>query len=562
MTVATSTKPSFGKSADAAKLTGSAGSAKTAVKNKTVNKGSSRISPVSRALSDPRSIAVATFIVACALAAGARLGFGASLLESAFWAASFFGLGLGAASFVRLSSELTGMRQSLEHTRRQMATTARVLAETLEQAENLNRVTEEIAALPPRALREAEASPKEDVSAAEAETHKAHLQGLANVARAQVILANKSEADVNVLSGLIRDLAEAVGEQERELVSLRSEAGEARRLSQEAAKIARQVLTLPRVAVAAPVLAGERKLTAPGVNLVSYDEAPVDRLLISRLETAFVDDGFTVALQPIVTLPQRKVKLYELGLILKGDAPGRSSSMVRKAVLAAGLAANYDRLLIQRALRMIRYFLARQKEITILCEITGAMLTANAAFDLIITELRQEPEIARGLVLGFSHESYSSFRPSEKDLLPFLSEAGVRFAVTGLADMRLDPQALGAVGVRFVTIDVVRLMEAVPTGLAGLDVHVADLSGLFARRKIDLIVQNIISDRDLLDIIDMEIPLAQGKLLGEPRPLNPELSDATAPEPAVASPQPVSVVAPPSPSVGARQPLRNFLRRA
>ncbi len=493
--------------------------------------------------------------IACTLSVAvlvlAQTEFRLSVIEGSLWAGAIIAAGVGAAFFMHVAQRFNEIGKVLDHTRRQMAISARILSEALDHTEKLSRQSQ---------IEPQQNGNVQFAANAESETSKAHLQGLANIARAQVILANKSETDIGVLSGLICDLADIVAEQERELAGLRGEASEARRLAQDAASIAKQVLVMPRVGT----------METAAVERAVIDPVPVDRLLISKLETAFTDNGFSTSFQPVVTLPQRKVKLYELALMLKDDAPGRTGSMVRKAVAAAGLAVNYDIDLIQRSLQMIGHFRSRQKDITVLCELTGAVLVANPEFDQVISELRQQPGFAQSLVIGLNYEKYSALSIAEKDLLSFLSETGVKFALIGLTNMRLDPQALSAAGIRFITIDVVKLMDAVPTGLQGLDVHVADLSGLFARHKIELIVQNIASDRDLLDIIEMEIPLAQGKLLGDARPLNPALSesrtleiqkpDQTLDLPAQVTPA-LSVSSSVT-SIAQRQPLRNFLRRA
>ncbi len=533
------TKPSVNKSAYFSKQAKTTAVQKTPAQKNVSASAKRLIAAFGHGLIEPFTIAILGCILGIGAAVIAQLQFDLPQLECAYWGAGIAACGLVLAFLVHSRRRFEQLNASLNDTRRQIAITARILSETLEESERLKKQ---------------QPLPSFTVSTQQSATSQ---QGLANIARAQVILANKSDADISVLSGLIRDLADIVSEQERELDLARVDAKEARSMAQDAAKIAKQILHLPRSSLNAP----PSKLTEQ-VILGDTQRSNHDTLLVSKLDSAFEDDGFAVSLQPIVTLPQRKVKLYELGLMLKGEVAGRSGSLIRKAVLAAGFAANYDKILIERSLTMIKHFRSRQKDITILCELTGALLIANGEFDAITQNLRQQPVLAQSLVLGLSADTYLGLSVSERDLLSFLGETGVKFALMGLTNMRLDPQALSNDGVRFVTIDVVRLMEAVPTGLSGLDVHVADLAGLFARRKIELVVQNIASDRDLLDIIDMDIPLAQGKLLGEPRALAetiPLSETVSAPQAIVSEIRPQAIMN--SQSI-ARQPLKNFLRRA
>ena len=532
------------------------------------NEGTEDKRSVVQLLRDPRAIALFGGLGGLAVGAGARFGFNASLLESVFWSASFAGLGLGAASFMRLTSELQSMRRSLDHTRKHMATTARVLSETLEQAETLNTLSREspapAVASPPL--------PPQDSSQA---NHAVHLEGLVNVARAQVILAHKSEADMSVLSTLVSNLAEAVGEQEKELQSLRGEAAASRAETAAARKEARETAELVQ-----RIAGRQNALQGQGLSLAQRDAANFDlRLsgadsalgkasivggsdpdivadpaLVRDLARSLADKSYGFALQPVMTLPQRKVKFYEMSLV-PGASPAQSPDLMSAAAREANVAARYDRLLVSRALRLIRYFRSKQRDIAILCEVTGAMLVANPAFDELIAELRSDRDAARSLTIAFAHKDYAGFRQSETDLLRFFTEMGIRFGVMRLADMKLDPAKLARDNVRVVGVDVTRMIAAIPTGMSGLDVHVADLAGLFARRDIDFVVQNLTSEQELLDVMDFDVPLAQGLLLGEPRPVNPDLIEAAG----EAEPAPPPVA--PAPS-SERQPLRNFLRRA
>ena len=520
---------------------------------------------ITQILRDPRAIALAGGLGAVAIGAGARFGFSASLLESVFWSASFAGLGLGAASFVRMTGELKTMRRALDHTRKHMATTARVLSETLEQAETLNALSREA---PVKAVPAKASLAEEPVPSA---SHAVHLEGLVNVARAQVILAHKSEADMNVLSTLVSNLAEAVGEQEKELQALRGENASARSETAAARKEARETAELVRQLASrqgAGLGLSQRDAASLDLRLSKADsslgrgsaaeaetpEIAADPVLVRQLTQAFADRSYGFALQPVVTLPQRKVKFYEMSVAL-GTGSAQAPAMLGAAAREANIAARYDRLLVSRALRMIRYFRSKQRDITILCEVTGAMLAANPAFDELISELRRDREAARSLVIAFPQKAYTGFRQAETDLLRFFTELGIRFGVMRLHDMKLDPAQLARDNVRVVGVDVGRIIAAIPTGMSGLDVHVADLAGLFARRDIDFVVQNLETEQELLDIMDFDVPLAQGLLLGEPRPVNPDLIEAAG----EAEPGPAPLAPAPSPE---RQPLRNFLRRA
>jgi len=56
----------------------------------------------------------------------------------------------------------------------------------------------------------------------------------------------------------------------------------------------------------------------------------------------------------------------------------------------------------------------------------------------------------------------------------------------------------------------------------GGDIHPADLSDLCGRHNITLIADRIESENQIVNIIDYEIALGQGRLFSEPRPVRDE----------------------------------------
>ena len=57
----------------------------------------------------------------------------------------------------------------------------------------------------------------------------------------------------------------------------------------------------------------------------------------------------------------------------------------------------------------------------------------------------------------------------------------------------------------------------------GLDVEVADLAAVLARAGIGLVVERVEREEDVPDLIDLDVPFAQGFVFAPPRAVRPEV---------------------------------------
>ncbi|MFZ3033405.1 MAG: hypothetical protein WA138_05285, partial [Parvibaculum sp.] len=55
------------------------------------------------------------------------------------------------------------------------------------------------------------------------------------------------------------------------------------------------------------------------------------------------------------------------------------------------------------------------------------------------------------------------------------------------------------------------------------DIHVHDIKEVLKRNGIQLVVDKIETEREVVNILDMNVELGQGYLFGEPRPVREEV---------------------------------------
>src|SRR5205085_5882449 len=103
------------------------------------------------------------------------------------------------------------------------------------------------------------------------------------------------------------------------------------------------------------------------------------------------------------------------------------------------------------------------------------------------------------------------------------------FARDGAADMRIDPLALADRGVRFVKLPAEMLLE--PGSRRGLDVEAGDLAAVLSRAGIRLVAERVEREEDVPNLLDLDVPLAQGFVFSPPRPVRAEVLSETPPLP-------------------------------
>jgi cyclic-di-GMP phosphodiesterase, flagellum assembly factor TipF len=311
--------------------------------------------------------------------------------------------------------------------------------------------------------------------------------------------------------------------------------------------------------------------TVPQGPLKGMTREDIVSLLRHAVEAGRVD----LYLQPIVTLPQRKVRYYEAMTRLRTEAgdvlmPSDYLGYAERS----GLMPTIDNLLLLRCVQVVRRLAAKNRDIGLFCDVAGSSLL-DADFVPDFSEfMNANRALASSLVLEFSQASVRAMGPLEHESLAGLVDLGFRFSMDQVVDLRIEPRELAGRGFRFVKIPAALLLNRVPTGS---DIHPADLSDLLGRFGIDLIAETVEREATVVDLLDFDIRFGQGSLFSPPRPVRADvlqgLSEVPRPEESAPRvPQAPSVPRDPPafPDLGAgrertggvAQLARGFVRRA
>jgi cyclic-di-GMP phosphodiesterase, flagellum assembly factor TipF len=317
--------------------------------------------------------------------------------------------------------------------------------------------------------------------------------------------------EIDELGQLVKELADAVATHERML------AAPPVRVAPAAAP------ELPVETVATDESAELGEPDAPSTRVASgrfrgMEQADIVALIARAVEANRVD----LFLQPIVTLPQRKVRYYEALTRLRGeDEEQYAPEDYRSFAESAGLTPAIDNLMVFRCVQVVRRLTAKNREVGLFCTMSGATLVNAAVFQEVANFLEANRAVAQFIVFQFSQAAVRAMGPIETEGLASLATIGFRFAIDQVGDLRLEPRELAERGFRFIKVPASLLLSR--AAQPGADIHPADFSDLLGRFGIDLIADKIERESTVVDLLDYDVRFGQGPLFSPPRPVRTEV---------------------------------------
>jgi cyclic-di-GMP phosphodiesterase TipF (flagellum assembly factor) len=231
-------------------------------------------------------------------------------------------------------------------------------------------------------------------------------------------------------------------------------------------------------------------------------------------------------LQPIVTLPQRKVRYYEAMSRLRTEEgeiiPAGDFISYAEAV---GLMPKIDNLLVFRCVQVTRRLQLKSRDVGLFCNISASTLTDAVFFKQFLDFMDANRALSSALMFEFTQEAYRGFGPMEHESLAALAERGFRFSMDHVTDLRMEPKELADRSFRFLKVPAKLLLNRAANEQS--DIHPADLADLLARSGIDLIAERIENENMVVDLLEYDVRFGQGFLFSAPRPVRAEALQGT-----------------------------------
>ncbi len=263
---------------------------------------------------------------------------------------------------------------------------------------------------------------------------------------------------------------------------------------------------------------------------------PRTAALLETVREALAENRVDLYLQPVVSLPQRRTVFYESFSRLR-DADGRVLMPAEYLRVAEpeGLVSAIDNLLLFRCVQIVRRLAKTDRRVGIFCNISLASLGDEVFFPQFLDFLSQNKDLSGALIFELGQNAFGDRGSLEARNMAKLADLGFRFSMDKVSDLDLDFADLSRADVKFVKVAADVLLEQMleidgRLALRSLpDVQASDYAALMRRYGVELIVEKVESERQVIDVLELEIAYGQGHLFGEPRAIRDSVLAETAP---------------------------------
>ncbi len=267
--------------------------------------------------------------------------------------------------------------------------------------------------------------------------------------------------------------------------------------------------------------------------------------LLDTVREALAENRVDLYLQPVVALPQRRTVFYESYSRLR-DATGRVMMPAEYLTVAEpeGLVTSIDNLLLFRCVQIVRRLAKQDRKVGIFCNISTASLADESFFPQFLELLAANRDLAGALIFELGQAAFDARGSVEARNMGKLADLGFRFSLDKVVDLDLDFQDLARSDVKFLKVSAPVLLDELVETDEGLvlrsmpDLAAEDFAALTRRYGVEVIAEKVESERQIVDILELDIAYGQGHLFGEPRAIRDAvLAEADAPS-ADTPPQP------------------------
>jgi cyclic-di-GMP phosphodiesterase TipF (flagellum assembly factor) len=254
--------------------------------------------------------------------------------------------------------------------------------------------------------------------------------------------------------------------------------------------------------------------TVPSAGTRSGDLDPAQ--ILDLVREGLRENGVELALQPIVSLPQRKRRHFEcFSRIRARDGRVIVPEQYIEIAEQNGLITAIDNLLLLRCLQTLRRIRKGNANVNFFLNISPHTLADRGFFREFIGLMTQNADLAPALVFELPQRALIEADANLGRDLERLAQMGFRFSLDQVNDLNLNAAQLASAHFRFLKLDAQRLLRAQREGLLGGDAK--QFKKLLDSYGIDLVVERIETEAMLLELLDLQIDYGQGYLFGEPR---------------------------------------------
>lgn len=225
-----------------------------------------------------------------------------------------------------------------------------------------------------------------------------------------------------------------------------------------------------------------------------------------------------VYLEPILDIREQRPQHYEVSIGLRtadGDLIDLAKTEVRLS--GTGLLPLLDQTRIVQAAGLAERLAARGKTGSVVTDVHGETLSDDGFQANFTAAERRVGAFPGHLVLALPQADVAHFATADWQTLARLQVAGFGFALTGIATLDMDFEALARRGFVIARLDAETFLHGLPA--EGAVVAPADICRHLAGCGLSLVVGGIVDDQQLARIFGFGVLFGQGQVFGGPRPV-------------------------------------------
>jgi cyclic-di-GMP phosphodiesterase, flagellum assembly factor TipF len=270
----------------------------------------------------------------------------------------------------------------------------------------------------------------------------------------------------------------------------------------------------------APV-ADEVLAVVPEPAEAAAEIAPGDAML-RDLREAIDGNRVDLYLQPIVTLPDRKLRFYDASTRIRtGDdsfmPPGDYLELAEREHLMPRI----DNVMLVKCVQLLRRLGPESRLKGVFCNLSAQSLLDHDFFPELVEFMEENSTLADNLTFQLSQRAVLDIGADELAGLKTLGKLGFVFSLDHVADLDVDFAALRDHFFRYVKIEAKTLLHDMAEARASIPA--ADMTSYLDRFDLKLIVEKVDDEASLERLMDYGVDLAEGDLFARPRPVTPEM---------------------------------------
>ncbi|MEW6016997.1 MAG: EAL domain-containing protein [Pseudomonadota bacterium] len=274
----------------------------------------------------------------------------------------------------------------------------------------------------------------------------------------------------------------------------------------------------------------EERMSAPPVHHRTSHDQRREAALLETVRGALADNRVDLYLQPVVALPQRKTVFYESFSRLR-DESGRVLMPAEYITVAEaeGLMTAIDNLLLFRCVQIVRRLAKQDRKVGIFCNVAATSLGDESFFPQFLDLLSANRDLAGALIFEIGQSAFEGRGSVEARNMAKLADLGFRFSLDKVNDVDFDLQDLSRSDVKFVRVGAQKLLDEMVELDGRLvlkslpDLAAEDFCQLTRRYGVEVIVEKVESERQIVDLLELDVGYGQGHLFGEPRPIREQV---------------------------------------